>query len=64
METSAIYDALRDGSVEVGLVFSTDGRIAAFDFLLLEDDQRFFPSYLLMSSERGHWTSTQSLLTT
>jgi osmoprotectant transport system substrate-binding protein len=48
METSAIYDALRDGSSrDVGLVFSTDGRIAAFDFLLLEDDQRFFPSYLL-----------------
>ena len=48
METGAIYDALRDrSSVEVGLVFSTDGRVTAFDFLLLEDDQGFFPSYLL-----------------
>jgi osmoprotectant transport system substrate-binding protein len=48
METSTIYDALReDASVDVGLVFSTDGRVNAFNFLLLEDDQRFFPSYLL-----------------
>ena len=31
----------------MGLVFSTDGRVAAFDFLLLEDDRGFFPSYLL-----------------
>jgi len=48
MEPSAIYDALRNGgSVDIGLVFSTDGRVTAFDFVLLEDDQRFFPSYLL-----------------
>jgi osmoprotectant transport system substrate-binding protein len=48
MDPNAIYGALRDGnSIEVGLVFSTDGRVTAFDFLLLEDDQRFFPSYLL-----------------
>jgi osmoprotectant transport system substrate-binding protein len=48
LETSAIYDALRDdASIDVGLVFSTDGRISAFDFLVLEDDQSFFPSYLL-----------------
>lgn len=48
MEATAIYGALReDVSIDVGLVFSTDGRIDAFDFIVLEDDQRFFPSYLL-----------------
>lgn len=48
MHQNAIYDALREGNtIEVGLVFSTDGRIADFDFLLLEDDKMFFPSYLL-----------------
>jgi osmoprotectant transport system substrate-binding protein len=48
MEATAIYGALReDVAIDVGLVFSTDGRIDAFDFLVLEDDQRFFPSYLL-----------------
>ncbi len=48
MEATTIYGALReDVAIDVGLVFSTDGRIDAFDFLVLEDDQRFFPSYLL-----------------
>jgi osmoprotectant transport system substrate-binding protein len=48
MDTNAIYDTLRSGSsAEVGLVFSTDGRVAAYDFVLLEDDRAFFPSYLL-----------------
>ena len=28
-------------------MFSTDARVAAFDFLLLRDDRGFFPSYLL-----------------
>jgi osmoprotectant transport system substrate-binding protein len=48
MEAGAIYEALRDdSSLDVGLVFSTDGRNAAYDFLLLEDDGGFFPAYLL-----------------
>src|SRR5215213_11383828 len=48
METSAIYSALREfADIDVGLVFSTDGRVAAFDFLVLRDDRRFFPAYIL-----------------
>jgi osmoprotectant transport system substrate-binding protein len=48
METGAVYDFLRNGtSGDVGIVFSTDGRIAAFDLLLLEDDRRFFLAYVL-----------------
>jgi osmoprotectant transport system substrate-binding protein len=48
MAATDIYGALRgDASIDVGLVFSTDGRIDAFDFIVLEDDERFFPSYLL-----------------
>jgi len=49
MDTDGIYDALRErrSSVDVGLVFSTDGRVTAFDFVLLEDDRKFFPSYVL-----------------
>jgi osmoprotectant transport system substrate-binding protein len=39
---------LREGrGVDVGLVFATDGRIPAYDLLVLQDDQRFFPSYRL-----------------
>ena len=46
--TDAVYDVLRDSAdIDVGLVFSTDGRAVARDFLVLHDDREFFPSYLL-----------------
>ncbi|WP_245261557.1 glycine betaine ABC transporter substrate-binding protein [Ancylobacter sp. FA202] len=41
MDSGLVYQALRDGQVDVGLVFSTDGRIPAFDFVLLEDDRQY-----------------------
>jgi osmoprotectant transport system substrate-binding protein len=47
MDTGLVYQALRDAQVEVGLVFATDGRIPAFDFVVLKDDKGFFPSYAL-----------------
>lgn len=47
MDTGLVYDALKNGDVDVGLVFATDGRIPAFDFVTLEDDKGFFPSYAL-----------------
>jgi osmoprotectant transport system substrate-binding protein len=47
MDTGLVYQALKDGQVDVGLVFATDGRIPAFDFVVLKDDKGFFPSYAL-----------------
>lgn len=47
MDTGLVYQALKDSQVEVGLVFATDGRVPAFDFLILKDDKGFFPSYAL-----------------
>ena len=47
MQTGLVYTALKEGQVDVGLVFATDGRIAAFNFKVLEDDKGFFPSYEL-----------------
>ncbi|TDR52982.1 osmoprotectant transport system substrate-binding protein [Halomonas ventosae] len=47
MDSGLVYPALRDGDVEVGLVFATDGRIPAFDFRVLEDDKGYFPAYAL-----------------
>ncbi|MBY5969210.1 MULTISPECIES: glycine betaine ABC transporter substrate-binding protein [Halomonas] len=47
MDSGLVYQALRDAQVDVGLVFATDGRIPAFDFQVLEDDQGFFPAYAL-----------------
>ena len=47
MDSGLVYDALKNGDVEVGLVFATDGRIPAFDFTVLEDDKGYFPAYAL-----------------
>jgi osmoprotectant transport system substrate-binding protein len=47
MDTGLIYQALRDSQIEVGLVFATDGRIPAFDFVVLSDDKGYFPSYAM-----------------
>lgn len=48
MATGTVYDVLRrSSSFDVGVVFATDGRVPAFDLVLLQDDRDFFPSYLL-----------------
>ncbi|WP_298015482.1 glycine betaine ABC transporter substrate-binding protein [uncultured Castellaniella sp.] len=47
MDTGLTYQALRDKQVDVALVFATDGRIPAFDFVVLTDSKGFFPSYAL-----------------
>jgi osmoprotectant transport system substrate-binding protein len=47
MDTGLVYQALRDSQVDVGLVFATDGRVPAFDFMILADDKGFFPNYAL-----------------
>lgn len=47
MDSGLVYQALRDGQIDVGLVFATDGRIPAFDFYVLKDDQNYFPAYAL-----------------
>ncbi len=47
MDSGLVYQALRDGQVDVGLVFATDGRIPAFFFKVLEDDKGYFPAYAL-----------------
>jgi osmoprotectant transport system substrate-binding protein len=47
MDTGLVYQALRDSQVDVGLVFATDGRVPAFDFVILDDDKGYFPNYAL-----------------
>jgi len=47
MQTGLVYQALKEGEIDVGLVFATDGRIAAFNFRVLEDDKGFFPNYAI-----------------
>jgi osmoprotectant transport system substrate-binding protein len=47
MDTGLVYQALKDKQVDVGLVFATDGRVPAFNFVVLKDDKGFFPNYAL-----------------
>lgn len=48
MDSGLVYQALKDGQVDVGLVFATDGRIPAFDFVVLKDDKEYFPAYAIV----------------
>ena len=45
MSLGLAYQALKDGQIDVGMGFATDGRIAAFNFVNLDDDRQFFPVY-------------------
>jgi osmoprotectant transport system substrate-binding protein len=45
MDYGILYTALRDGNLAASMAFATDGRIAAFDLLVLEDDLKFHPVY-------------------
>ena len=52
METGLVYKALKDGDVDVGLVFATDGRIPAFNFVVLKDTNNYFPAYAITPTVR------------
>jgi osmoprotectant transport system substrate-binding protein len=52
METGLVYKALKEGDVDVGLVFATDGRIPAFKFTVLKDTKNFFPAYAITPTVR------------
>lgn len=47
MDTGLVYQALRDSQIDTALVFATDGRIPAFNFVVLKDDKGYFPNYAL-----------------
>ncbi|WZY01726.1 osmoprotectant ABC transporter substrate-binding protein [Bacillus sp. FSL W7-1360] len=45
MQIGLVYDAVASGRRDAVLAYSTDGRIAAYDLRILEDDKQFFPPY-------------------
>lgn len=45
MDQGITYQALANGETDVNVSFSTDGRIAKFNLVNLEDDKQFFPPY-------------------
>lgn len=45
MDPGLVYDAIREGFVDAGLVYTTDGRVKGFELRVLKDDKHFFPGY-------------------
>jgi osmoprotectant transport system permease protein len=45
MDASLMYQAVAGGGVDVISAFSTDGRVAAFDLVVLEDERGAIPPY-------------------
>lgn len=45
MEIGLVYDAVKNGEMDVVLAYSTDPRMVSYNLRLLEDDLNFFPPY-------------------
>jgi osmoprotectant transport system substrate-binding protein len=45
LDPSFLYTALLEGDIDVTTCFRTDGQLAAYDLIALEDDRRFWPPY-------------------
>ena len=45
MDSGLVYKALKEKKVDVSMGFATDGRIAAFGFINLEDNKSYSPIY-------------------
>jgi osmoprotectant transport system substrate-binding protein/osmoprotectant transport system permease protein len=45
IEHGLAYQALEDGAIDVTDIYSTDGEVARYGLVVLEDDKRFFPEY-------------------
>lgn len=45
LDSTLMYQAVRDGQVDVVAAFSSDGRIAAYDLRVLKDPRHAFPPY-------------------
>ena len=45
MDPGLLYAGLDEGDIDVTTCFGTDGQIAAYDLVVLEDDKNFWPPY-------------------
>ena len=55
MDPTLMYEAVSQGSVDVVSAYTSDGRITAFDLVILEDPKRAFPPYdaVLLVSQKA-----------
>jgi len=68
MDSALMYQAVAGGEVDVITAFSTDGRIAAYDLALLDDDRGAIPPYdaVVLASprlQRAHPDAVAALAT-
>ena len=65
MDSTFMYDAANSGGVDVITAYTTDGRIDAYDFVLLDDPESVLPPYdafiLLAPKNRGDRTLLDAL---
>ncbi|MBU5894999.1 glycine/betaine ABC transporter permease, partial [Vibrio cholerae O1] len=45
MQTSLIYNALKNSNIDVAQVYSTDSQIKQYNLTVLKDDKNLFPPY-------------------
>jgi osmoprotectant transport system permease protein len=45
LDPALMYDAVKEGQVDLITAFSTDSRIPGYDLVILDDDRGFFPPY-------------------
>lgn len=45
LDPGLLYSGIEEGEIDVTTGFGTDGQIAAYDLLILEDDKNFWPPY-------------------
>lgn len=53
MQQSLKYQAAAEGEIDILDVYTTDGRLSVYDFVVLEDDRQFFPPYEASGLIRG-----------
>ena len=53
MQQAMKYQATDNGDIDVLDVYTTDGRLAVYDFVVLEDNRHFFPPYDAAALVRG-----------
>ncbi len=58
MDNAIIYKALKESQADIGMGFSTDGRIQAFGLVNIEDDKAFFPAYNPSANVRTEFADT------
>lgn len=57
MQQTLKYQATKSRAIDILDVYTTDGRLATYDFVVLEDDLHFFPPYEAAALVRGETLS-------